>query len=54
MAPADILNPVVVFIVYLGVGVLVYRAGKVLAPPLRDAGWKLSAYACGEIGRAHV
>jgi NADH:ubiquinone oxidoreductase subunit 3 (subunit A) len=49
MAPADILNPLVVFIVYLGVGALVYEAGKVLAPPLRDAGWKLSAYACGEV-----
>lgn len=49
MAPADILNPMVVFMVYLGVGVLFYMAGKVLAPPLRDIGWKLSPYACGEV-----
>ncbi len=49
MAPSDILHPLVAFTVYLGVGVLVYAAGKVLAPPLRDAGWKLSSYACGEI-----
>jgi NADH:ubiquinone oxidoreductase subunit 3 (subunit A) len=28
---------------------LVYLAGRVLAPPLRDAGWKLSSYACGEV-----
>ena len=49
MAPAFILNPLVVFIVYVGVGALVYAAGKMLAPPLRDAGWKLAAYACGEV-----
>ena len=49
MPPPDILNPVVVFTVYLGVGALLYTAGKVLAPPLKDAGWKLSSYACGEV-----
>lgn len=49
MAPAFFLNPLVVFIVYLGVGMLVYAVGRVLAPPLRDAGWKLAAYACGEV-----
>jgi NADH:ubiquinone oxidoreductase subunit 3 (subunit A) len=49
MDPADLLHPLVVFTVYLGVGVLLYRAGTRLAPPLRDAGWKLSSYACGEV-----
>jgi NADH:ubiquinone oxidoreductase subunit 3 (subunit A) len=52
MAPADILHPLVVFTVYLGVGVLLYMAGKALAPPLRDVGWKLSSYACGEVAPA--
>jgi NADH:ubiquinone oxidoreductase subunit 3 (subunit A) len=49
MAPVDLLNPLVVFMVYLGMGILLYAAGRVLAPPLRDAGWKLSSYACGEV-----
>jgi len=49
MDPVEILNPVVVFMVYLGVGILLYKAGTMLAPPLRDAGWKLSSYACGEV-----
>jgi len=49
MTPTDTLNPLVVFIVYLIVGVLFYAAGKMLAPPLRDVGWKLSPYACGEV-----
>jgi NADH:ubiquinone oxidoreductase subunit 3 (subunit A) len=49
MSPAEILNPVVVFMVYLGMGMLLYLAGTRLAPPLRDAGWKLSPYACGEV-----
>jgi len=49
MTPSDILNPLVVFTVYLGIGVFLYAAGRRLAPPLRDAGWKLSSYACGEI-----
>jgi NADH:ubiquinone oxidoreductase subunit 3 (subunit A) len=48
MAENEILNPVVVFLVYLGVGMLVYLAGKALAPPLKDSGWKLMSYACGE------
>jgi NADH:ubiquinone oxidoreductase subunit 3 (subunit A) len=49
MPPPETLNPVVVFTVYLGMGALLYTAGKVLAPPLKDAGWKLSSYACGEV-----
>jgi NADH:ubiquinone oxidoreductase subunit 3 (subunit A) len=49
MSQADILNPFVVFIAYLGVGALIYLAGKWLAPPLNASGWKLSPYACGEV-----
>jgi NADH:ubiquinone oxidoreductase subunit 3 (subunit A) len=49
MSPPETLNPVVVFLAYVGVGLAVYAAGKVLAPPLKDVGWKLSSYACGEI-----
>ncbi|MGD1005314.1 MAG: hypothetical protein ABR887_07825 [Methanoregulaceae archaeon] len=49
MSMPEILNPVVVFLVYLGVGVLVYAVGTALAPKLMDAGAKLSSYACGEV-----
>jgi NADH:ubiquinone oxidoreductase subunit 3 (subunit A) len=49
MATADLLNPVIAFITYLGMGGLVYLAGRALAPAVRDTGWKLQPYACGEI-----
>ena len=49
MSYADILNPLVVFTVYLGIGALLYVVGSRLAPPLRASGWKLAPYACGEV-----
>jgi NADH:ubiquinone oxidoreductase subunit 3 (subunit A) len=49
MATSDLLNPVIVFITYLGTGGLVYLAGRALAPVVMDTGWKLQPYACGEI-----
>ncbi|MDD4137570.1 MAG: hypothetical protein PHT99_06725 [Methanoregula sp.] len=49
MTASDLLNPVVVFIIYLGTGCLVYLTGCVLAPAVKNTGWKLQPYACGEI-----
>jgi NADH:ubiquinone oxidoreductase subunit 3 (subunit A) len=49
MASSYLLNPLVAFIVYLGVGILVYQVGKAVAPALKDTGWKLAPYACGEV-----
>lgn len=43
-----ILNPVVVFLVYAGIGVLVYTLGSFFAPRRTDIGGKLAPYACGE------
>jgi len=43
-----ILNPVVVFLVYAGIGVFVYTLGSFFAPRRTDIGGKLAPYACGE------
>jgi NADH:ubiquinone oxidoreductase subunit 3 (subunit A) len=48
MGAAVTLNPVVVFLVYAGIGVLVYTLGSFFAPRRTDIGGKLAPYACGE------
>ncbi len=50
MSATDIiLNPFVVFIAYLILGLIIYATGSLLAPKLKDVGWKLMPYACGEV-----
>ncbi len=48
MTLIDPLNPATAFFIYLCLGGLVYLAGRILAPAVRDTGGKLLPYACGE------
>ena len=41
----------VIFIIFLMLGMLLYKLGESIAPPMTDVGRKLQSYACGESER---
>jgi NADH:ubiquinone oxidoreductase subunit 3 (subunit A) len=43
-----VLNPLIVFVVYLMLALIIYAIGNSVAPTLKKNGWKLMPYACGE------
>ncbi len=43
-----LISPPVAFVIFLGVAFLIYALGKRMGPKLKDAGGKLTTYACGE------
>lgn len=49
MRPIDILlSPPIAFVIFLGLGYLIYFFAGLLAPKVNKTGGKLSTYACGE------
>jgi membrane protein implicated in regulation of membrane protease activity len=43
-----LISPPVAFLIFLGLGFLLYALGRRLAPKLKKVGGKLATYACGE------